>query len=160
MAEAKMIKFPQDSVILREGDVNADMYKIVKGHAEVYVGYGTPSERILGVIGPQSCFGELGPLLGKSSIYTVIAYSDVLVLRISEKDLGSFVAENQKNIIDIMRNMAGSMLSMRSQIDQLLQDLEYVQKTDETDEKIRINIRDARRAMRQYAIYNPMLKKT
>lgn len=160
MAEAKMIKYSKDSVILKEGDIHTEMFKIIQGYAEVYVGYGTSTESILGVIGPQSCFGELGLLLGKPSIYTVIAYSDILALRITEENIGSFVVENQKNIIDIMRNMAGSMLSMRTQIDLLLKDLEAAKKTDENDEAIKIKARDIRRAMRQYAIYNPTLHKS
>ena len=160
MAGAKIIKFGQDEVILKEGEVNTEMFKIIQGHAEVYVGYQTPKESILGVIGPQSCFGETGLLLKQPSIYTVIAYSDVLVLRITEGDMGNFVRENQKNIIDIMRNMAGSMLSMRMQIELLLKDLEACKKTDAGSEDIKSRIREARRAMRQYAVYNPMLNKS
>ena len=67
---------------------------------------------------------------------------------------------NQKNIIDIMRNMAGSMLSMRMQIELLLKDLEACKKTDAGSEDIKSRIREARRAMRQYAVYNPMLNKS
>lgn len=46
-------------MILREGDLKLDMYKILDGHAEVYMGYGTENETFIGIIGPQSCFGEL-----------------------------------------------------------------------------------------------------
>ncbi len=155
MSEAKLVTFSRDAVILKEGEFHTDMYKIIKGHAEIYTGYGTPSESILGIIGPQSCFGEFGLLLKKPSIYTVIAYSDVLALRFTESELGNFVKENHKNIIDIMRNMANSMMSMRLQNDQLIKELEESKKPDEVDFQERI--REARRAMRQYAVYNPGL---
>lgn len=153
MPGSKMVKFPQDSVILREGEVNTEMFKIIKGHAEVYVGYGTEMESLIGIIGEQSCFGEFGLLLKKPEIYTVIAYSDILALRITESDLEDFIRENHKNIIDIMRNMAGSMMTMRFQIDLLIKELSSG-KTMKEDE-IKDAIRRARQTMRQYAMQIP-----
>ncbi len=41
MPVSKMVKFPQDAVILKEGEESREMYKIIKGHAEIYTGYGT-----------------------------------------------------------------------------------------------------------------------
>ena len=155
MSEAKMVRFPCDTVILKEGENSEEMYKIIKGHAELYVGYGTPNESLLGIIGEQSCFGEFGLLLKKPAIYTVVAYSDILALRITEGDMGDFVQENHKNIIDIMRNMAGSMMTMRLQIDMLLKEIEGGKKP--ADDKMKEKIRDARRMMRQYAIYRSTL---
>ena len=112
----KIMKFPQGSVILQEGEQNLDMYKIVQGHAELYTGYGTDREVLLGIIGPQSVFGEFGLLSQKPSIYTVIAFSDVYALRITEGNMGDFVRENHRNIIEIMRNMSNTMLIMQHQI--------------------------------------------
>ena len=83
---AKMVKFTQETIIVREGS-NTDMYKIISGHAEVYVGFGTKQEALIRIIGPQSCFGEIGMLLDKPSIYTVRAYSDILALRIRKEDM-------------------------------------------------------------------------
>ncbi len=80
MSDGKIIKFPRDSIIIREGETNPDMYKIVQGNAELYTGYGTDKELLLGIIGPQSCFGEFGMLIGAPSIYTVAAYSDVYAM--------------------------------------------------------------------------------
>lgn len=149
MSGGKIIKYPQDALILREGDLNTDMYKILKGHVEVYVGYGTPVESLLGILGEQACFGELGLLLNKPAIYTVVAYSDVLLMRIGEEDFADFVRDNHRNIIDIMRNMAGSMMTMRLQIDLLLKEIENGNKSKE----LKAKIRDSKRIMRQYAIY-------
>ncbi len=155
MAGSKMVRFPEGSVILKEGEVNAEMYKIIKGHAEVYTGYGTPLEHLLGIIGEQSCFGEFGLLLKKPSIYTVIAYSDILALRITEGEMGDFVRENHKNIIDIMRNMANSMMTMRIQIDLLLQEISAGKTMDDND--IKDAMRRATQTMRQYAVRCPFL---
>ena len=56
---SKLLKLPEGTMILCEGELNLDMYKILDGHAEVYMGYGTENETFIGIIGPQSCFGEL-----------------------------------------------------------------------------------------------------
>ncbi|MBO4375510.1 MAG: cyclic nucleotide-binding domain-containing protein [Lachnospiraceae bacterium] len=150
MDKGKLVRFPAESVILEEGKVNKEMYKIISGNAEMYTGYGTPLESFLGILGKQSFFGEFGLLLGKPSIYTVIAYSEVTALKITENELSAFIVENHKNIVDIMRNMAGSMLTLKTQIDMLLKELQSSGKAD--DEKIRERMAQARQIMKNYAL--------
>ncbi len=147
MTEAKIKKYPAESVIIREGELNTDMYKIVKGHAEVYVGYGTKNETLIGIIGEKACFGEFGLLLQKPSIYTVIAYSDLYVMRITEENIGDFIVENHSSILGIMRNMANTMMTMRFQIDLLLKEIEAGNRPDEN------TVMNARKAMRGYGMY-------
>ncbi len=142
----KIISIPAETVILSEGTINPDMYKIIKGHVEVYIGYGTDSETLIGVLGPQSCFGEFGLLLKKPAIYTVIAFSDVLLMRITEGEIGDFVQQNHKNIIDIMRNMAATMMTMKLQIELLMNDLKSGKSPDDSV------LRDIRKTMGNYAI--------
>ena len=144
---AKLVRFPAETVILKEGDINSEMYKIISGNAEVYVGYHTKQESLIGIIGKQYCFGEFGILLHKPSIYTVVAYSDLLALRIAEEDLADFIRENQKNIIDIMRNMANTMMTMRYQIDFLMKELAADHKPDPE------MLRRTRRAMNAYGMF-------
>ena len=146
---AKLMQFPKDSVILREGEMNLDMYKIVQGYAEMYMGYGTDQEVLLGIIGPQTCFGEFGLLLKKPAIYTVVAYSNILAMRVTEGDVGDFVQENHKSIIDIMRNMAKSMMVMQKQIDLMTEELAKAGKKDAE------LIKETQRNIRGYAVYNP-----
>ncbi|MCR4908819.1 MAG: cyclic nucleotide-binding domain-containing protein [Lachnospiraceae bacterium] len=147
MADAKLVKYEAESVILREGEINSEMFKIVKGHAEVYVDYGSEQETLIGIIGEHSCFGEFGLLLHKPSIYTVVAYSDVYVMLIREGEMGDFVRENHRNIMEIMRNMARTMYTMRFQIDLLLKEISAGKKPDEK------MLAEARRAMRGYGMY-------
>lgn len=151
MSESKIIAYTANTVMLKEGEVSRDIIKIVKGNAEVYVGYGTDQETIVGIIGEQSCFGEFGLLLGQPSIITVVAYSDVLVMRISEDEMDDFISRNHKNIMDIMRSMAKSMLSMRAQVTMLLSELESGKKPTEID--LREKRLLARRAIREYALH-------
>ena len=147
MSDSKIVKFAEASVILREGEINDSLYKIIKGHAEVYVGYGTDQETLISIIGEQTCFGEFGMLLHEPSIYTVIAYSEVYALKITEKEMSGFIMENHGNVLSIMRNMAKTMSVMRKQIEMLLKEIESGKKPDSSI------IDDARRAMRGYGMY-------
>ncbi len=145
--EGKLFKVPEGMTILSEGELNLDMYKIIQGHAEVYMGYGTERETLIGIIGPQACFGEFGLLLEKPAIYTVVAYSDVLLMRITRNEMGDFVQQNHKNIIEIMQNMAQTMMTMRTQIDLLINDINQGRKPDEKE------IHDLKKAISTYTVY-------
>ena len=149
-SKARIISFPEGSVVLREGEINPEMFKIIKGNAEVYVGYGTKHETLIGIIGPQACFGEFGLLLHKPAIYTVVAFSDILAMRITEGEMGDFVQENHKNIIDIMRNMASIMMTMSLQINLLLEEIEAGRKPDLN------SLKELQKTIRMKTIYNPM----
>ena len=143
----KLMKVPEGTKILAEGEVNLDMYKIISGHAEVYMGYGTDRETLIGIIGPQACFGEFGMLLEKPAIYTVIAYSEMLMMSITRGEMGDFVQQNHKNIIDIMQNMAQTMMTMRTQIDMRINDLNNGIKPDEQE------VHDMEKALTASTVY-------
>ena len=108
----KIYEIPPDTMILREGEINLDMYKIVSGHVEMYTGYGTPNEVLIGLLGPGTCFGEFGILTGQPAIYTIITYSKTKILRVTEGLMGDFIQENKDDILQIMRNMATNMAFM------------------------------------------------
>ena len=130
-----IVTFPEGSLILKEGDVNLDMYKIIQGKAEMYIGYGTDHEVLVGIIGAGACFGELGLLTHSPAIYTIIAYSDVYALRVTLERVGTFIEENQSSILQIMTNMAKTMSVMQHQITFLSKELEsYKPKEDSFDE--------------------------
>ena len=111
-----VVSFPEESVILKEGDVCRDMFKIIQGKAEMYMGYGTDNEVLIGIIGPGTCFGELGLLMSAPAIYTVVAYSDVYAIRVTEERIGDFIKENHASILQIMKDMAHTMSVMQYQI--------------------------------------------
>jgi CRP-like cAMP-binding protein len=120
----KIYDVPEGTLILKEGEINLDMYKIVSGHVEMYTGYGTDNEVLIGMVGPGACFGEFGILTGQPAIYTIIAYSDVRIIRVTEGLMGQFIEENRDDILKIMKNMAANMMRMQHQINQLSQELE------------------------------------
>jgi CRP-like cAMP-binding protein len=145
-----IVTFNEGSVILQEGEVNLDMYKILKGNAELYTGYGTDKEVLLGIIGPQACFGEFGLLMQAPAIYTVVAFSNVYAMRIAVNDLDKFAIDNYKNIIDIMKNMARTMTVMQRQIDLLTEEIEYGKTPDKE-----VIAEENKKTLRGYAVYNP-----
>ena len=125
VAEVKkrILSFESGAVVLLEGTRNHEMYKILRGNVEIYVGYGTDRETLVGILGVQDCFGEFGVLLHAPSIYTVVAFSDLDILRINEGDMGDFIKENHHTIMGIMRNMAKTMNIMKTQIELLMDEM-------------------------------------
>ena len=118
-ARAKIQKFSADDVILREGDTNDAIYKIITGSAVCWFKYGTDDEYVLASIADGNCFGEYSVLTGNPSIYTVVAFSDLLVMKITKEDLITFVEMNTKNAIDIMENMARMLNVMAMNIEMI-----------------------------------------
>ncbi|MBO4395152.1 MAG: cyclic nucleotide-binding domain-containing protein [Eubacterium sp.] len=145
----------ENEIILREGDHDECLYKVLSGNVEVYSGYGTDRETILGILSEGDYFGELGLLTGTPSIYTVVAYNNALILSVEKDQLLSYVKQNHNDLIAIMTNMAYSMLNMKTNLDMmtndvtmLLKDREDTKRTQEL--KKRISDSDIRKAMIRY----------
>ena len=115
----KMLKFSADEVVLRQGEVNKDMYKIVSGNAVCYFNYGTDEELVIGNLKDSNTFGEYSLLTDEPEIYTVVAFSDLLVLRIGRSEFEKFITLNASNSIEIMKNMASMLHVMKVNIDML-----------------------------------------
>ena len=118
-ARAKIQKFSADDVILREGETNDAIYKIITGSAVCWFKYGTDDEYVIASLADGNCFGEYSVLTGNPSVYTVVAFSDMLVMKITKDDLITFVEMNTKNAIDIMENMARMLNVMVMNIEML-----------------------------------------
>lgn len=140
---------PQGTTILSEGETNLDMYKIMSGHVEMYTGYGTENEVLIGMLGQGACFGEFGLLTGKPAIYTIITYDKTRILRITEEIMSDFMQHNPDSILQIMRNMANNMLRMQHQITQLGEELA------ESGGEVQVNVNNiVKENVRNYAVYN------
>ena len=118
-ARAKIQKISADEVVLREGETNGAIYKIITGSAVCWFQYGTDNEYVLASMADGDCFGEYSVLTGNPSIYTVVAFTDMLVMKITKEDLITFVEMNAKNAIDIMGNTARMMNIMAMNIEML-----------------------------------------
>ena len=123
MENARMQKFQAGDIIMREGGTYDEMYKVVSGSVEVYIRYGERDEHLIGIYSKSKCFGEMSVLSDQAAIYTVVAFDDVLLMRITKDYLEEFIWNNPKNAIDIMKNMVHTTVVMQKNIGLLLDDL-------------------------------------
>ena len=144
---------PQGMTILKEGEINLDMYKILKGHVEMYTGFGTENEVLLGLLGPGTCFGEFGILTKKPAIYTIIAYSNLKILRVTEELMMDFMKANPENVLQIMKNMANNMMRMQHQIGQLTTEIAELSNDLNNFENYKTSDM-IKNMLRSYAIYD------
>ena len=144
---------PQGMTILKEGEINLDMYKILKGHVEMYTGFGTENEVLLGLLGPGTCFGEFGILTKKPAIYTIIAYSNLKILRVTEELMMDFMKANPENVLQIMKNMANNMMRMQHQIGQLTTEIAELSNDLNNSENYKTSDM-IKNMLRSYAIYD------
>lgn len=119
----KIQSFHADEIIMREGTRCDTMYKVLSGSVAVYVRYGEEDEHLIGIYSKHRCFGEMNMLSEEPCTYTVIAYDEVLLMRITKEYLEEFIQMNPKNVLDIMRSMGRSMIVMQKNIDLLLDDI-------------------------------------
>lgn len=123
MDHAKMQKFQAGDIIMREGQIYDEMYKVLSGSVEVYIRYGEKDEHLIGIYSKSKCFGEMSVLSEQASIYTVVAFDEVLLMRITRDYLEEFIRNNPRNAIDIMKNMVHTTAVMQKNIGLLLDDL-------------------------------------
>ena len=126
----KMIKYNAGSVLLNEGEQSSTLFKIIHGHIELYIGYGTEKEVLLGIIGPQKCFGEFGLFLDQPALYTAVAYSDAVVMSVGRDEVADFIRGNSRSAINIMKNMAHMIMIMQQQILMLSGEIDQNTQTD------------------------------
>ncbi len=118
-AKATVFRCSEDDVVLREGEVNTEMYKILAGKAVMYFGYGTDNEYVVGTLKDGQCFGEYSLLTEKPGIYTVAAFTDMLLMRVKQDEFSNFVEMNANNSVEIMKNMANMINVLKTNIDML-----------------------------------------
>ncbi len=123
MKSGNMLQFNADAIILKEGETYQEMYKVVHGSVAVYIRYVQNDEHLIGVYSKYICFGEVNVLSDQPSIYTVVAFDDVLLMCITKDTLEDFIRNNPRNAIDIMQNMVHTNMLMQKNINLLLDDI-------------------------------------
>lgn len=144
--KVNMELFHDDDIILQEGKVYHEMFKIVSGSVAVYARYGEKDEHLLGIYSKPRCFGEINVFTEQPSIHTVVAYDEVLLMRIKKDSLEEFIRNNPKNAIDMMRNMVQTFGLMQKNIDLLLDDI--YEKQDVNQKRTA----ELKRKIRQYSM--------
>ena len=134
MNRTKIRVFAEDDVVIKEGQTNTEMYKIVSGQAAIYFDYGKENEYLVGVLADGRCFGEIGLLTGKPSPFSVVAVTSLMLLGIGAEDFEGFIAEDPQKAADIMRNLAGTVVTMGANVN-LLKDEMLQAFSDKADDK-------------------------
>lgn len=95
------------SIILREGDKSDNIYLIRSGIAQVISQYEQQNESIITLLGPGEAFGELGIILHRNRLATVIAKTDI-ELEIIDPELFSTLFESEigKKLQPVIQSMA------------------------------------------------------
>ena len=159
--------FNEDELIIREGDICREMYKVIHGKASIYVNYGKENEYLLGIVGEQKCSGEVSMFSGKPCPYTVKAVDKIMIMRISSDNFDSFLSENTRNISDIMKNMANTIIMLGMNVKMITEELkpiseklEQIEKSDNseniTKDPVFVDITEKIRKLRAYSTFKEM----
>lgn len=132
--KSNMINFKENTIIISEGIVSNEMYKIISGKAAMYKNYGKEDEYLIGIISNNSCFGDISMLTQTPNPCTVVTISDTLVMRIKLENFDDFIRTNTKNVIEIMTNMAKQNLMLQKNIEMLFDEI-----TDNIKENKRVD---------------------
>ncbi len=119
MSSSKIRIYSENEVILREGISNKEMFKIVSGTVAVYFDYGKETEYLVGLLSEGRCFCDIGLLTGKPSPFTVVAFNDLMLLGIEAEDFRDFITEEPDKAIDIMKSLAGTVVTMSANVNML-----------------------------------------
>ena len=85
--------------------------------------YGKEDEYLLGALSEQQCFGETTILCKKPSLYTVVAFSDMLLMHITEDEFADFIMNNSRNALELIRNLARQVTNLRCNLDMVMQEI-------------------------------------
>ncbi|MBE5901512.1 MAG: 2-dehydropantoate 2-reductase [Lachnospiraceae bacterium] len=113
------IKYSTGEVILKQGELNPNLYKIMQGNVSLYTDYGTENEYLIGVCSLGKCFGEYSCFSGRPSTYSVVADEDTIVMEIPKSDLHNFISINPKNAEEIFGSMAKQIALLSKHIEML-----------------------------------------
>ena len=141
---SRLRQFKENDVIVKEGELYTEMYKIVSGKAAVYINYGEEDEYLLGVLSEQQCFGETAILCKKPGMYTVVAFCDMLLMRITEDEFEDFIENNSKNAMNMIRSLAREVTNLKCNLDMVMQEVSEDRKGEI------INVRELKQRMYQF----------
>ena len=116
---AKIEKYPEGTVIFKEGETGTCMYGIHWGKVGIYSDFGTPREQKLTELTANSFFGEMGMVSREPRSATAIALvKDTVVEIITEKDLNELYKKNPPKASMILAHLSSRLRKLtRSYVD-------------------------------------------
>ena len=145
---SKLKKYKEDEIIVQEGQVTKEMYKILSGKVAAYINYGEENECLLGIFEEHRTFGESGMLCERPCMYTIVALEETLIMRVTIKEFDEFINNNTQNVRNVIKNLAREVAVMRCNMDLMMKEFEQ-----KTEGEI-MNVRTLRERMRQSVVYD------
>lgn len=131
----KLLIAPQGMKIVVERQPDKYLYVILSGRAYMYTGYGTKEETIIDKFGTGNCFGAYGMLTKRPDNYTVVAQTDMKLIRLEEADMADFISkENASTVLSVMKAMAKDMVRIKTELDNLNKDIAMKKKQSGEDD--------------------------
>lgn len=140
--ENKMLmkQYSAGDVIIKEGENNTRLGKIVKGKVALYFNYEKENEFLVGALSDGKCYNEIALLTQKPCLYTVVALSDVLVMEVKGENFQEFITKYPQNAIGLMENMAKNILLLQKHIELLSEEVINENQTNERNKKLAIDV--------------------
>lgn len=126
----KLKKYNEDEIIVVEGQITFEMYKILSGKVAAYINYGEENETLLGIFDEQRTFGESGMLCERPCMYTVVALEETLVMRVTLDEFDEFINNNIQNTRNVIKNLAREVAVMRCNLDMMMDEYEHYAETE------------------------------
>ena len=105
--ELPLTSVDKGGIIFSEGDTGTIMYLILEGDVEFYLGYSGKQKIFIGSAKKGDLFGEMAVLDNEERSATAIAASDVELKPVTANDLPSFLKENPKYAMTILKILSG-----------------------------------------------------
>ena len=131
MSGAAILECKENQVIVRQGDTEKSLYKVISGSVALYINYKRKDEYLVGVLSFPKCFGEITLLTGEPSYYTVVALTDVRVLRVPEANFEAFIQADPQNAMNIMKTMARNFSMVNMNMNMLIEDIREMSEEDQ-----------------------------
>lgn len=131
MSEAAVLECKEDEIILRQGDADRNLYKVMSGSVALYINYGQADEYLVGILSFPKCFGEMTILTGQPSYYTVVALSEATILRVPESNFETFIQGDHQNAMNIMKTMARNLSMVNMNMNLLIEEIRELSKQDQ-----------------------------
>ncbi len=126
-------KYSEDEIVINQGDTVNCAYKVMSGSFALYYNYGTETEYLIGIVSSPNFFGEMMVLTGRPSDYTVVAVNNASLLCIPESCFDTFIENNPKNAVVMLRTMAKQMSMVNINMSMLIDELSAIGSSEDVE---------------------------